>query len=173
MEAIEAFSHAPDGPDGPAEIAAALVKTDDAFLDLREGDAAILFLMREESKYNQDQLELGSMSIPAGFQGKLGVVARWLLAKVCGGLPDFIMILDAQWWTQATLEQRTALVFHEMLHAGVETDKDGMKKFTEEGRPRWCVRPHDLEAFDAEVERYGAWRPNIRSFVNAYHRHTP
>jgi hypothetical protein len=160
------FSIPEEGERGPAMIAANLVKTDDALFDLKEGEPLFLFLMREESRYVGDKVELGSMHLPM-FQGRLGPVARWLLAKLCDGLPDYIMILDAQFWLQATMEQRRALVFHELLHAGIETDRDGLKKFTADGRPKWCVRPHDLEAFNLEVARYGAWAPDILGFLKA------
>ena len=52
----------------------------------------------------------------------------------------------------------------------METDKDGLTKFTDDGRPRWTIRPHDLEAFDAEVEQYGAWRSDISRFIAAHAR---
>lgn len=167
----DAFSLPGDGEQEPAAIAAALVKTDEAFLDLRLSDAALLFLMRTESKYTQDKVELGSAHIPAGFQGKLGQLARWLLAKMCGGPPDFILIFDAQWWAQATLEQRTALVDHELRHCGVAKDKYGTTKFTDDGRPIFAIIPHDLEEFNGTVEKFGAWSPDILEFMRAFNRH--
>ena len=150
----------------PRLIAAKLVADDADHYDLREGDAVILFLMRADPKYDQHKVELGRMCLPM-WQGSMGPVARWLLAKVCGGLPDFIMILDATFWTQATHEQRVALVDHELTHAAVKTDREGMKLFTDDGRPRWSIRPHDIEEFNRIVAKYGAWTPDITAFLAA------
>lgn len=166
-EDLDPFTWAEPGERGPAAIAEDLIATDAALADLVEGNPVILFLMRTETRWvSAMKRELGSMHLPR-WQGKLGGVARWLLGKVCGGEPDFIMILDQQFWIQASMDQRRALVFHELLHAMIERDKEGALKFTDEGKPKWVIRPHDIEAFNAEVSKFGAWDPDLQAFLKA------
>jgi len=160
------FTLAPRGETEPCDIAAALVDAEDDFAHLREGEAVILFLMRVSVKEKAQKRVLGEMCLPR-FQGSLGPVGTWLLAKACGEIPDFIMILDQEFWTQATPHQRKALVHHELLHAAHATDKAGDLRFTDDGRPIWALRAHDIEEFDAVVARYGAWLPDVQKFANA------
>jgi hypothetical protein len=77
------------------------------------------------------------------------------------------MILDQQFWTQADGRAREALVYHELLHAAHAVDRDGEPKFTEEGKPIWDIRGHDIEEFNDVVRRYGAWAPDVVAFLAA------
>jgi hypothetical protein len=165
LPAGELFTLALDGANEPKEIAARLSELPE-FADLLHGKVLILFLMRMESKVKGQRAIIGEMALPR-FQGALGPVGSWLLEKVCGETPDFIMLLDAQFWAQADVATRTALVHHELLHATIKVDKDGEQRFTDEGRPVWDIKAHDLEEFDATVRRYGAWKADITSFVRA------
>ena len=170
IDPAESFIMPPDGEHEPVAIAGRLVRDLDEFNHLKHGEAAILFLMRVDSKVKKQRAILGEMAL-AQFQGTLGPVASWMLARLCNGAPDFLMILDAQWWQQASPTQREALVFHELLHAAHKQDKDGEPRFTDEGRPIWDIRGHDLEEFDAVAERYGDALPGSRSFVDAFNRY--
>jgi hypothetical protein len=152
--------------DDPRPIAAQLVAECAEFNDLRLGEAAVLFLFRMETKDKNGKAVLGEMCLPR-FQGSLAPLATWLLAKVCDGIPDFLMILDRQWWVQADRMSRTALVFHELLHCTIAADKEGEQKFTDDGRPVWAIRPHDVEVFNEEVARFGAWHADIAAFIAA------
>ena len=160
------FSMAQEGEFGPQEIAQRLVLNEGAFVHLRAGEAKMLFLMREMPKEKGGKSILGEMTLPR-FSGPLGQVGTWLLARVCDGLPDFIMLLDSTWWVQASPLQREALVFHEMCHAIHAVDRDGELKFDGDGNPIWALRSHDLEEFNAVVERYGAWLPDVTGFAAA------
>lgn len=155
-----------DGELDPKPIARRLVAECEEFLHLRVGEAAILFIMRADPEVKAQRQILGYMALPR-FQGSLGKVARWLLAKVCDGLPDFIMVLDNTWWVQASPTQREALVFHELLHAAHATDKEGEPRFTDDGKPIWDIRGHDIEEFNEVVRRYGAWSPDVSAFIKA------
>jgi hypothetical protein len=163
----EAFSQPAEGEHEPREIAARLVADLSEFDHLRHGEASILFLMRAEKKIKAQRMILGELALPR-FQGGLAPLASWLLARLCGGeAPDFIMTLDAEWWTQADGRAREALVFHELLHAAHAVDKEGEPKFTEEGLPIWDIRGHDIEEFNEVVRRYGAWAPDVVAFLKA------
>lgn len=165
--AAEAFTLPEEGEHEPREIAGRLVAREDEFADLRTGEAAILFLMRAEPKVKNGRRELGSMSMP-NFQGAFGAVGTWLLAQYCGGdLPDYVMILDTQFWRQATPHQREALVFHELMHATIAEDRHGEKRFTAEGKPVWGIRGHDIEEFNLVARRYGRWLGDIEGFLAA------
>ena len=169
IEAADLFYVPGDDELDPQPIAARLVRTDEKFEHLRHGNASVLFLMRRDEVVKNHRRILGTMNLPR-FQGSLGPLASWARAKLFGEVPDFIMILDAEWWTQATPLQREALVFHELLHADHMLDKEGEPRFDDEGNPIWGLRGHDIEEFNDVVERYGAWSPDIGRFIQAAHR---
>ena len=150
----------------PRPIATRLIEREHVFSDVKNGEATILFLMRVEPKVKSGQAVLGEMCLPK-FGGALAHVGTWMLSRLCDGIPDFIMVLDAAWWEQAPPQQREALVFHELLHARHATDKDGELRFTPEGMAMWDLRPHDIAEFDDVVRRYGAWLPDIQRFIGA------
>lgn len=158
-----------DGPNDPRPIVHRLVDELEEFADLRIGEALIMVVMRSIPASDGGKAVAGSMALPT-WKGKYGMgdLALWLLAKACGGEPpDFILLLDTTFWEGATPHQREALVHHELMHAKHATDRDGEKRFTEEGLPVWAIRPHDLEEFNQTVQRYGAWHDDITSFVGA------
>lgn len=150
----------------PQPIATALIAHEPLFAHLRDGEASLLFLMRVMPKEKDGKATLGQMCLPT-FGGPMASVGTWMLARLCDGLPDFIMILDVAWWEQAPVEQRRALVFHELLHAKHATDKEGELRFTPEGRAVWAIRPHDVEEFDDVARRFGAWNPDLLRFAQA------
>ena len=165
------FRLAVEGPDDPRPIMARLVMDCPEFEDLRVGEPAIMVLFRGVPKVKGGKLILGEMCLP-NFQGSLGQVALWLLAKACQGeLPDFLLILDSEWWAEATENQRSALVHHELCHCMIAVDREGEKRFTDEGDPVWAIKAHDLEGFNATARRYGAWLGDIRDFMEALREH--
>lgn len=90
---------------------------------------------------------------------------RWF-----GLIPDFIITLDAVWLSTRQPAEICALVEHELYHARHKRDKWGDKSFDKDGRPVYDIRPHDLECFIGEVERYGAWRPEFSAIADAMAR---
>jgi hypothetical protein len=72
---------------------------------------------------------------------------------------DFIICLNATVWQELTPEHKRALLDHELCHCGAATD--------DEGEVTYRVVKHDLEAFVAEVNRHGMWRPAIQALVEA------
>jgi hypothetical protein len=150
----------------PRTIAADLVATDPDHAHLRIGEVNILFLFRRNPKFTLDKMELGSLSLPS-FGGKAGPIARWLMMRVFGSLPDFVMILDHGFWVQAPQEQRIALVDHELTHAIIARNKAGEERFGDDGRPVFALRPHDIEEFNRIVQKHGAWKQDIAQFLAA------
>lgn len=161
------FEMAADGPEEPAEIAAELVESCEEFAHLKLGQPVILFLMRQVPKVKSGRWVLGEMCLPR-FMGGLAPVGSWLLAKACGGTtPDFLLLIDREWWHGADGRKRRALVHHELKHIGHALDREGEPKFDDDGNPVWALEGHDIEEFKDTVERFGQWSPDIPLFVEA------
>jgi hypothetical protein len=71
----------------------------------------------------------------------------------------FVMEIAHDVWEVLTREQREALVDHELQHMDV--------LYAEDGSFKRVIRPHDIEEFNAIVQRHGAWRPDIKDFADA------
>lgn len=169
-EGLDAFQLVEDvtlsAESDPRTIAAELVETDPDHVHLKLGQANILFLFRRDPKFRHDRIELGSLSLPI-FMGKTSAIAKWLLVRSFGAIPDFVMILDQTFWDQAPREQRVALIDHELTHGIVARNKHGDERFGDDGRPVWAIKSHDIEEFDRIVAKHGAWTPDISSFLAA------
>ena len=59
---------------------------------------------------------------------------------------DFLIVIYAENIVQLNDEQMYVLMFHELLHIGMD-EKDGELKYR--------VLPHDIEEFDEIISRYG------------------
>lgn len=87
-------------------------------------------------------------------------------------VPDFLITLDALYVADRLQEDDgpavLALIEHELYHCAQKTDKHGMPAFSKKtGRPKWTIRPHDLEEFAGIARRYGAATPDMRAFADA------
>lgn len=161
------FSVPGEGENAPTAIYERLVATCDEFVHLREGEPLILILFRHVPKVKAGRAVLGECCMPT-VQGSLRSMFEWLMFERFGFYPDFLIILDKEFWDEADDMTREALMFHELMHADQATDQYGAPRFHKEtGRPIWGIRGHDIEEFNAVVQRYGAWVPDIRSFVRA------
>lgn len=95
--------------------------------------------------------------------------------KKCGDLEreahgfDFIIILNYEFWMHAetTKAQRLALLDHELCHAAVKMDEEGVAKMDTHNRPVWRIRRHDVEEFREIVERHGIWKQDLQAFAEA------
>ncbi len=156
-----------DGDDDPRPIVHHLVETVPRFMHLKAGEAVIMTVMRRFDKVKQGRTILGTMALPVA-QGGMREMFSWLLAVTCGEVfPDFILTLDATFWSVATRMQREALVFHELCHCHHETDKEGELRFDDTGRPVFGIVGHDIEEFNDVVRRYGAWLGDVERFAQA------
>jgi hypothetical protein len=92
-----------------------------------------------------------------------GSQGRWRRARAeqqvrdwFNGTPNFIITLDAVFAEQADDAAFCALVFHELLHCGQAQDEFGSPKFDKiTGKPKFCMRAHDVEQFTEVIEFYG------------------
>jgi len=87
-----------------------------------------------------------------------------------GAVPDFLLTFSAQ--AAATMDDASfcALVEHELYHAAQKRDQYGAPKFTEDGRPSFAIRGHDVEEFVGVVARYGAAAAGVSAMVEAANR---
>lgn len=73
---------------------------------------------------------------------------------------DFVIQLNAVVWKELGDMPRKALLDHELSHCGSRVSD-------QTGETTYCLRKHDVEEFSSIVRRYGLWRTDIESFVNA------
>lgn len=84
-----------------------------------------------------------------------------------GHQPDYIITLAADYCSQCSDLDFCALIEHELYHIAHETDEFGAPKFYKEsGKPKLCLRGHDVEEFVGVVRRYGA-SADVQALVDA------
>ncbi|MFS0771056.1 putative metallopeptidase [Sphingomonas sp. 1P08PE] len=84
-----------------------------------------------------------------------------------GDVPDFLLTFHAA--AASTMDDASfcALVEHELYHCAQKRDQYGMPKFTQDGRPSFAIRGHDVEEFVGVVARYGAAATSVADMVAA------
>ena len=119
------------------EVGEALIDACPEFAHLR--GVEIAYLWRREGGKTKGRLTLGKCTKPSGllahFSGATWVV--WLAA-------DHIGVRSFTAW------QVEALVYHELCHTSVAGEDDTP-----------TLVGHDVEAFRAELARYGLWKPDL------------
>jgi len=88
--------------------------------------------------------------------------------------PPYIMVVNNDGWLDlgeimvdrvGKVDQCEALVFHELCHARVEINKEGIASYK--------MRDHDFTGFFTEVARYGAWLPHYQMTEAAFKGEVP
>lgn len=83
---------------------------------------------------------------------------------------DFVVLLNKTFWQNVTvtLEQRAALLDHELCHATVKLDDRTNEPVRDErGRKVYRIRKHDIEEFADIVRRYGCYKRDLELFAGA------
>jgi hypothetical protein len=156
-----------DASANPEVIFDYLAKSCEEFADIAQYGPHVRFIFRLEPKLKGGRRVLGACHMPR-VNGELSGLFDWMLESTFGSAPDFLIILDADWWEDATPRERDILVFHEMYHIAIAVDEHGAQRFHREtGAPVWCIRGHDIEEFNAVVARYGAWSEDVQQFIAA------
>lgn len=155
----------PEGDSHPALIFEKLIELDE-HKHFKEDDIAVDFLLRVDPKIKAGQHVLGSIMLPT-VQGQLKDLFEQLLASLFGRMPDFLCILDRDFWMEADEVTRMALLEHELCHVKQERTKAGDLRFDMDGNPVYGIVGHDIEEFNYIVRKYGAWKPNIAQFLAA------
>lgn len=166
MNSFELFTVPGDGPLNPQRFYDICVEYPE-HAHLKAGEPTVRFLMRGFDKTEAGRQILGSVHLPV-VQGKLKELFDWMLEEKLGLIPDFLIILDADYWEAVTDREREILMFHEMSHCVQAVDKWGDPRFHRDtGEPVWALAGHDVEEFTSVVRRYGAWNAELEEFIGA------
>lgn len=117
-----------------AEIAAELIKTEPALENIRRSSASIVYLSSEHKKTSDGKKVCGQCE-------KVAEKYKWSIP--C----DFTITVFEPNIEGFTDEQIKILLFHELLHVGIETDSDGKETYS--------IKGHDLEDFKLIIDRFG------------------
>lgn len=95
-------------------------------------------------------------------------LVKWAIGRILGTetMPDFIVLIDRNIWGGLDLDERLALIDHELMHCAFQTEDDGVtQKFTRDGSPKWRIRGHDVEEFTSVIGRNGLWNDELREMA--------
>ena len=116
-----------------AEIGADLIKKEPSLRDVRDSEVTIIYLSSEhEKKENGKVVGAQCEKIPQKY--------KWAIP--C----DFTITVFEPNVERFTEEQMRILIFHELLHVGIE--RDGNEE-------TYRIIPHDVEDFKEILDRYG------------------
>ena len=117
-----------------AEIGAQLISEEECLVDIANSQATIIYLSSEHKKVASGKKVLGQCE-------KVADKYKW-------GIPcDFTITVFEPNVEGMTEEQLRMLIFHELLHVGIEYNADGTETYS--------VKPHDLEDFKLIIDRFG------------------
>lgn len=117
-----------------ADIATELIATEDVLTDIANSQATIVYLSSEHKK-TQNGKTIFAQCEKVAEKYKWGIPADFTITVFepnCVGFSD---------------DQIKILLFHELLHVGIE--------FCEDGSELYSIRPHDLEDFKLIIDRFG------------------
>lgn len=125
-------------------IAALLTARRDDFYFLTAPGVSVMVYWKAKGGVGGGKATLGKCAKPSGLLAHItnADYLIWLAADHCRAL-------------KLTRFQIEALLYHELLHTGVD-DRD-----------KTYVRKHDFEGFMRELELYGPWKADIEEFISA------
>ena len=117
-----------------AEIGLELIETEPSLDDILNSNVQIVYLSSQHKKKNGEKVVFGQCE-------KVQEKYKWSIP--C----DFTITVFEPNCEGFTEEQIKILLFHELLHVGIE--------FKEDGTESYSVKDHDLEDFKEIIERFG------------------
>lgn len=118
-----------------AQIAEELIQKEPELAYIKNSSARIAFLESDQTKKaDKDKLVLGECE-------KVAAKNKWAIAY------DFTITLFKNNLIGLSLEQIKIVLFHELLHVGIEPGPEGDEIYS--------VRKHDLEDFKLIIDKYG------------------
>ena len=117
-----------------AEIGLELIETEPSLDDILNSNVQIVYLSSQHKKKNGEKVVFGQCE-------KVQEKYKWSIP--C----DFTITVFEPNCEGFTEEQIKILLFHELLHVGIE--------FKEDGTESYSVKGHDLEDFKEIIERFG------------------
>jgi hypothetical protein len=122
---------------------------------LNSADIGVLWTNVGNSRHMNAIAGTAEMPTPQGGKWQKGR-ALYQLRRWFGAEPDFLITLSAEYAAEVSDVVFCALVEHELYHCAQRLDAFGIPMFTQEGRPKFGIRGHDVEEFVGIVRRYGA-----------------
>ena len=116
-----------------SQIAQDLIEKEILLADIRDSDVTILYLSSDKEKKTKGKLVLGECE-------KINSKYKWAIP--C----DFTITLYEPNIVNLNKDQLRILIFHELLHVGIELKN---------GEEHYFTRPHDIEDFRTIIDRYG------------------
>lgn len=117
-----------------AKMGAELIESEDALIDIRNSQATIVYLSSDYAKTDKGKAVLGQCE---RIQDKY----KW-------GIPaDFTITLFEPNIEGKSLEAIRRIIFHELLHVGIEFKDDSTESYS--------IRPHDIEDFKLLIDKWG------------------
>ena len=116
-----------------AELSGELLQEEKALEYIKNSNVTIIYLSSQAERKNKGTLTLGECE-------KVPPKYKWAVPA------DFTITLFEPNIEKLTEEQIKILLFHELLHVGIEVDGNEENYF---------VRPHDLEDFKLIIDRFG------------------
>ena len=125
------------------EMAQELIDNEPELAYIKNSQVKIAFLESDQSKKaDKDKLVLGECE-------KVAAKNKWAINY------DFTITLFKNNLIGLTLDQIKIVLFHELLHVGIEQGPDGTETYS--------VQKHDLEDFKVIIDRFGTdWAKNAR-----------
>ena len=118
-----------------AKIGAELIQVEAELEHIRDSDVSIVYLSSGYKKTKAGGVVRGQCE-------KIQDKYKW-------GIPaDFTVTIFEPNIEGFTDEQLRILIFHELMHVGIDRKEDGTEVYS--------IRPHDLEDFRYIVDRFGA-----------------
>jgi len=151
----------------PPEVRALLGElVDTHFEEIAKAELTIdlLFAYADKDKYG---MRKGPALSKRGHECA-AIVSKTPVKDRIRGLRDVLILIDGDHWPDWTLEQRRALLHHELTHIDIERI-DGEVKHDSAGRPVVAMRPHDFEVggFHEVIDIYGIAAMEARMLVAA------
>jgi hypothetical protein len=121
-------------------------------------DVRFLWTQRPNRVKRQDVVGRAHLGEPSGSDAWARGMKADHLTRLFGTVPDFYVTLCAG-FVRARLREGDeaavmALIDHELYHCAQDT-RDGVPLFGADGRPKWAMRPHDVEQFVGVTRRWG------------------
>ena len=117
-----------------SKIGMELIKSEQLLDDIRQSEATIIYLSSDKEKKSKGKTVFAECE-------KINSKYKWAIP--C----DFTITVYEPNVIALTEDQIRILIFHELLHVGIEYMNDGSEKYS--------VKPHDVEEFRAIIDRFG------------------
>ena len=117
-----------------AEMAKKIIDEEGMLSDIANSQATIVYLGSDYAKMSKGKVVCGECE-------KVADKNKWAIP--C----DFTITIYEPNCVGFSDEQMRILIFHELLHVGIE--------FLDDGSEKYSIKPHDYEDFKVIIDRYG------------------